>query len=68
MSQKLSPLHREHSDSFDDRRICALPRLKNNKAIGVADVDTPEERGWQQSVTIALGTSFAAASVTKDIL
>jgi hypothetical protein len=26
--------------------ISALPRLKNNKAIGVADVNTPEEHGW----------------------
>jgi hypothetical protein len=27
-----------------------LPWLKDDKAIGVADVDAPEERGWQQPI------------------
>jgi hypothetical protein len=35
--------------------ISALPRLKNNKAIGVADVNTPEEHGWQQPIYLHFG-------------
>jgi hypothetical protein len=41
---------RRPGETQGDRRISAIPRLKDNKAIGVADVDTPEEHGWQQSV------------------
>jgi hypothetical protein len=38
------------ADSFDDRRISVLPRLKDDKAIGIADVDPPEESGRKQSI------------------
>jgi hypothetical protein len=43
------------ADSFDDWGITVLPRLKNNKAIGVTDVNTPEEHGWQQPIYLHFG-------------
>ena len=38
------------ADSFDDTEDFCLPRLKDDKAIGIADVDAPEESGRKQSI------------------
>jgi hypothetical protein len=38
------------SNGFDDRSISVLPRLKDDKAIGIADVDPPEEPCRKQSI------------------
>jgi hypothetical protein len=50
----------------DDPGISVLPRLKDDKAIGVVDVDASEERGWQQPVYFKSGDIFSRG-VTKDI-
>jgi hypothetical protein len=41
-------------NSFDDLSITVLPRLENDKAIGVADVDRPEDTGCQESINLEL--------------
>src|SRR5947209_15801659 len=35
-----------------------LPRLKDDKAIGIANVDALEERGWQQPIYLHFGDIF----------
>jgi hypothetical protein len=42
------------TDTGKSKEFC-LPRLQNDEAIGVADVDAPEEHGWQQAVYLYLG-------------
>src|SRR5258708_299534 len=42
----------------DDPRISVLSRLKDDKAIGVTDEDTAEERGWQQPIHLYFGDIF----------
>lgn len=49
------------------RGFSVLPRLKNDKTIGIADVEAPEERGWQQPIHFYSVSFLMAAGVTKDI-
>jgi hypothetical protein len=44
--------------SSDDPRSSVLPRLKDDKAIGVTDVDTAEDRGWQEPIYLYFGDVF----------
>jgi hypothetical protein len=50
----------------DGPRIAALPCLKDDKVIGVADVDTPEERSRQQSVHFNLGNILFGANEARE--
>jgi hypothetical protein len=43
----------------DDPRISVLPRLKDDKAIGVTDEDAAEDRGWQQPIYFYFGDVFS---------